>query len=269
MRGVWIYPVIFQILFFPAKSDGFGARAAGMANAYAAFSGDVWTLFHNPGGLYGLSSLQAGASYTPGLFNLSELGITAFAFGMPAPAGRFGCALKKYGCPLYNEITCGATYASAVSDFHFGLTCWYHNVNISGYGSAGAIIIDAGFLVKILPGLDIGLTLRNVSASAIGEVKEKLPQTVVSGAAYRPVKNLTITADLEKETMFPPAFRCGLEYCPTDACELRAGIAGEAVHYSGGIGIIVSAFRFDYGVTVHRLLGLTHVFSVTFLRREK
>lgn len=265
MKGVMIVLVSVQCVLICGECSGTVARAAGMANAYVAVAGDVWTLFHNVGGLSCLSKLQAGISYTPGLYNLSELSSASAAVGVPTPAGSFGCAVRKYGCTLYNEVTLGVSYASSVSDFHFGVNCWYHNIHITGYGSAGTIILDAGFLVGVLPELDIGLTLRNINGSTIGRAREKLPHTIGSGISYRPVKNLTIAVDLEKETMFPAAFRCGIEYFVVNMCALRAGISNESAHYSGGIGIRASLFQFDYGVTVHRSLGLTHIVSITLL----
>jgi hypothetical protein len=265
MKGVWIVLVSFLSLLVCGECECIDARAGGMSNAHIAVAGDVWTVFHNVGGLSSISTMRAGVSYTPGLFNLSELSNVAAAFGIPTSAGFLGFAANRYGCDLYNELTFGASYASFLSDFHFGVNCWYHAVHIAGYGSAGTIVIDAGFLVCVLPELDIGLILRNINSSTIGDAKEKLPHTIGSGISYRPVKNLTVAIDLEKETMSSAVFRCGIEYFIGNICALRAGISNECAHYSGGIGLRVSSFRFDYGISVHRSLGLTHVLSVTFL----
>jgi hypothetical protein len=239
------------------------ARTGGMANTRIAVVGDVWALFQNVGGLSCMSKVQTGISYTPGLFNINELSTACAVMGLPTPVGCFGCAARKYGCRLYNELTLGAAFASNLSDFHFGIVCWYHNINIAGYGSAGTIILDAGFLVRLMPELDIGLILGNLSASTVGESKTLLPQKIGSGISYRPLQGFSIATDIEKETMFPPVVRCGIEYVFSNTLALRAGIGSETAHYSGGIGIFVSSLHFDYGVTFHQVLGLTHIFSIT------
>jgi len=82
-------------------SDG-GTRAAGMADAFSAVSGDVISAFWNPSGLASISEKQATIAYSnvSAMFGEASEGMYygLMAFAMPlSDVGVFGTTLQLYG----------------------------------------------------------------------------------------------------------------------------------------------------------------------------
>ena len=265
MKGILIFLISAQFAYGGFEGDKNDARAAGLANALICIDGSAWALFHNAGGLAGLKKIQIGLAHSPGLYNLNELNSTAAVIGLPVSIGSFGALFRKYGFTLYTEYSLGIGYAFSLTDLHLGFNCTYHNVRIAGYGSDGAVAFSIGLLINILQELDAGIAVKNINSPKIGRSYEKMPLATVCGFSYRPVKDLSISIDIEKEENFPAEIRCGMEYLIIDLCAIRAGMGSESIHYSGGIGLHLSEFQFDYGVTVHKYLGVTHFFTITFI----
>ena len=115
MRRAFIFVTIFVFVICSANvyagtartaapflsSDG-GTRAAGMADAFSAVSGDVISAFWNPGGLAPISERQAVITYTnvSAMFREASEGMYAgvIAFAMPvSDIGVFGTTLQLYG----------------------------------------------------------------------------------------------------------------------------------------------------------------------------
>jgi hypothetical protein len=115
MRRAFIFVTIFVFVMCTANvyagtartaapflsSDG-GTRAAGMADAFSAVSGDVISAFWNPSGLASISERQATIAYSnvSAMFGEASEGMyyALMAFAMPvSDIGIFGSTLQLYG----------------------------------------------------------------------------------------------------------------------------------------------------------------------------
>jgi hypothetical protein len=112
-------------------------------------------------------------------------------------------------------------------------------------------------------GLRWGFFAANINAPSIGQAKEKLPQVYSSGLSYSPIDGLLLGVDAVKDVRYPTLIRGGIEYKVVDAASLRAGVGSNPTKFSSGLGIHYSLVRFDYAMTTHPDLGLSHQFSVT------
>jgi len=68
---------------------------------------------------------------------------------------------------------------------------------------------------------------------------------------------------LEKDIKFNLSFMSGINYDITENFSLRIGFANEPSKFSGGIGINISSFNFDYAFFTHPDLGVTHQAGIT------
>jgi hypothetical protein len=261
---------LFLCIFFCANAvlGGFerplvGARPAAMGGAGTGMADSVLSLARNPAGLAFIRAVQATAAFSPAPYGFRELASCGASVALPVRSGVLEFSYQRFGFEFYREQTAACSYALGMSGLSVGISLTYQSVAIKGYGSAGAVAADLGTTLFLLNGLSCGFLVTNVTAASIGVSAERLPQVYTLGAAYTPVRGCTLTADLRKEIFFPCAFLGGCEYWILPGVALRLGMKGDPQEYSGGIGLRISGFRFDYAVTVHPLLGTVQEISLT------
>jgi hypothetical protein len=240
-----------------------GARPIGMGGAFVALADNVWAIAFNPAGLSRLHGDEVSAFYSPQPFGLKELSFASFALVHPISRGSFGLLVNRFGFELYREVSGIFAYSNSYKDaFSFGIDLTYNSLTIKGYGSASAIGVDVGLLTTVLAGLRWGFFASNINAPTIGQVKEKLPQMYSSGLSYSPTKGLLLDVDVVKDVRYPTLIRGGIEYDIVDAVSLRAGVGSNPTKFSSGFGVHYSLIHFDYAMTTHPDLGLSHQISV-------
>ncbi|MCS7229844.1 MAG: hypothetical protein RMJ81_05845 [Candidatus Kryptonium sp.] len=257
--------ILIFILLFGSKvfgSENVGARAFAL-KSYVAVANDAWTIFYNPAGLANLKSRELSFSYIPAKFGLSELSEKSIAFYEPSLPFKIGFGFKTFGFELYKENIFKFSIAYGFEIFNFGLNLCYNFVSIKNYGKAGAFSADLGFFSRSLKSIRFGFVLKNLVADKIGKAKERMPKEIEFGFAFLPYDNLIISASAHKEINFREGLKYGLEYTIANIVMLRFGLSNYPIQYSGGIGVKLSIFQFDYGVDNHQLLGLTHQITLT------
>lgn len=266
---------ILLLLFVPSVAlCGFeqshaGARAGGLGGAYVGVSRDVWGVFYNPAGLSYLKSTQVGIYYSPQPFGIPELAYGTASVVVPTGLGSFGVSFQRYGFELYREITGTLSYANTLFDIGVGGNVHYHSLSIQNYGSATTMTLDLAAFVSVVQDIDWGIMVKNLTASTIGTSEEKLPQAFSTGFSYRPIEQLVLALDYEKETKFDATLHVGAEYRVIDAVFMRIGFSEIPSQYAGGIGLHYSQLTFDYAMTTHKELGLTHQFSLQYVWGEE
>jgi len=241
-----------------------GARPIGMGGAFVALADNVWAITFNPAGLSRLRGDEISAFYSPQPFGLTELSLASFAYVHPTSRGSFGLLVNRFGFDLYREVSGIFSYANSYQDvFSFGFNMTYNSLAIKNYGSASVVGIDVGLLATVTRGLRWGFFAADINAPSIGQGSEKLPQVYSSGLSYSPVEGLLLGMDVVKDVRYPTLIRGGIEYQVVDAVSLRAGFGSNPTKFSSGVGIHYSLVHFDYAMTTHPDLGLSHQFSVT------
>src|ERR1043166_1726802 len=135
---------------------GAGSRAAALGGACTAVGGDIWSIAFNPGGLSLLERYQVSFFYSPSPFGIRELSPKECAVGIAA---------RAFGYRLYREVSGTISYATSIPRAGFGVALNYHSVNITRYGSAAALAVDAGALIEGPAGLRFGLSVKNATAA--------------------------------------------------------------------------------------------------------
>ncbi|HKK78887.1 MAG TPA: hypothetical protein VJ933_04630, partial [Phaeodactylibacter sp.] len=133
-----------------------GARAAGMGYTGATF-GDINALFTNQAGLANVDNTTATA-FGEQRFLLSELGSYSFGLALPTTSGTFGLSLNYFGFEGYNEQRIGLAYGKRLFDkLSIGAQALVLNTQIPEYGNRAAVTFELGFLVTLLPELQLGV----------------------------------------------------------------------------------------------------------------
>jgi hypothetical protein len=236
---------VFPILDTPA-----GGYAEGMASSLTALPAESSAILYNPASSSVLEETELSI-YHSNWIGDSKIESVAYAMrfddlGLGAAGKWLYAGFKEYND--FGEALAKANFSEAMvalnmsynffSGYYFAglalgasLKAAYRSVPdyaddegrlIPGSGagqSAVALMADVGFLVRFnalkfyagrSKNMAIGLALRNLGPAVLGEA---LPTALSLGAAYTPVKPLTISADLTKPLdLVNPAASEGMQY---------------------------------------------------------
>jgi hypothetical protein len=183
------------------------------------------------------------------------------------------------------DVAISLAYANELdSNWYYGVAVKYVNNRLDNV-SAAAIAVDAGMLYRIpKANVNIGLSVLNAGAqiATVNGVQEALPLDVRLGVNHRLrglplLLNLTLTRLADNVPVFTDRFlnfAIGGEFYFGSAVRVRIGydnqrrreIAADAqprlAGFSGGVGIALDKFTFDYALTSLGMPGDVHRFSL-------
>lgn len=243
-----------------------GCRAMALGGAGTALKGDAWALFQNPALVTGAAT-GGGAWYSPAPFGLGELAAGAACAVWQQGSVSIAGYASACGFELYRESSGGAALAGSIADrVQVGITASWCALQIRGYGSDGVLAIDAGASADLGGGVTVGASVRNANQPRFGvDIRERVPLAMSVGVSVAPGEGLTVVADLRGETRMPVDLLAGIEYEPLPFLALRAGAATETGLFTCGVGVRVAGVGFDYAMSAHPDLGLTHAVSASIL----
>jgi hypothetical protein len=268
---------VFAVLIFWIFGPGHAAEAAferlpigvrdmALSGAGVALMVETDAGVFNPAGLGSAGARLFSVSHAPSPFGLDDLRHSALACVEPFSWGAVGVSASVFGCALYRETMFAAECAlEVVPGCWAGVRCAVMTLRIQDYGSGSTLGVDAGFLIRLSPLVDLGGALGNLNAPSIGESPERLPQTITLGLSLHPVGAGTLCAAIYFDHLFGPEFRLGAEYSPLREVTLRGGICQDPSSYSAGIGLRYSGFCVDYTWLTHRELGGSHAFGLSIV----
>ncbi len=261
-------PIIASLLCCTVAFAGFdqhagSGRAAGLAGAQHAFQKTAWAVAFNPAGLSFLDNVEVSFAAEPQPFGLRELSSASIVAAVPLGGGVIGAGCNRFGFELFRQITFTLAAAADISGLSAGVAANYTHLAISRYGRRGAFSFDAGVIVPCSHRLFAALHGENLTRSAIGRMDEPLRQSFVLGLLYLPVPSLALAGEYEREPLFEPTVRGGVEYSVTRFVIVRAGVSQVPPLFCGGFGLKAGTFQLDYGYQVHADLGGTHAVSLT------
>jgi len=269
-----------------------GARAAGMAGAFAAIPNDIHGLFYNPASVAGITQNTAGFSYQDDLLDFNSgfmgyvrpdvgpgnLGISMLYrdYGMFDKTDIDGNVVGDFSA---NNLALAGSYAMhPLENVYAGASVKYIRGNIENY-SADAIAFDAGAMY-LIPSQQLGFAL-NVSnlgfmLSQYMDAEDSLPLQVRLGLSKRLAHlPLLLGLNLYRYSDSDWYFSLGGEFTLTDGLFLRLGydsygrglamdsskdtFAGAAI----GLGAQWNKLSFDYAYTTLGELGGLNRFTLS------
>ncbi len=271
-----------------------GTRAMGLGTAYTALSDEITSLYWNPAGLARLNKQQVYAMYEKlyedttywfGGYALPFYGIGVFGVGliylttgdingagpMQEDLGVYNDSqamlIISYGSPL-NQIKNFKSRHLKFLDLGASLKIVKHTLyTYTSYGFAldlGAKYVPIS-TSKIFKNFIFGLVVQNIlpPASKLEKEREWYPLKIKFGTCYRTLYDtLLINVDVSQILIKKksPEFNFGVEYFIMRMFRVRTGYK-EGI--SGGLGLEIEDFAFDYALNYNFDLGLVHQFSAS------
>lgn len=240
-----------------------GARQVALAHSDFSYSTDVFQVFNNPAGLAFTKSREVGMYYSPAPFGTKELSNAFAAYAEPTPYGTFSAGFSIYGFELYKETQFALGYGHRIlNNFFIGGTAIYKNLAIKNYGTKGTLLLNLGGIANLNDQIGFGFAIENITRSTLSEESGQIPTVFWGGLHLKVINEFTFSAALSKEVGLDTSLRIGAEYSMLDFIRLRFGAHNEPNIYSGGFGVIYQFLQFDYAVTSHPDLDLTHQFGI-------
>jgi hypothetical protein len=225
---------------------------------YSHSQPDAFSFSANSAALSSVKKFSTGV-YSERRYLLEELSLFSMALVLPSDAGNFGVSADVFGGKNYSEASCAFAYArtmapglSAGAQFH------YYRISILAYGSAQALVGEAGLLYSPSEHWSVALNVYNPGGRALGaEQSERLPSVYSLGLGYDPSEKLSLCVDLRKEENQSIDMLAGLQYAFHQRFVARAGIASATSTAYLGLGFRLASMRIDATASLHPRAGLT------------
>ncbi len=271
---------------------GGGARAAAMANAFAALADDPSALFFNPAGLDQIPGVQAQLTYHRPYgrvadisyanaalsYNMSGRGFALGTFGAgvnyfraggipeAGALGLTGRTFSDYEMALvlgWGKALGGNVVAGEEPRYHFGLAAKIISTKIYEYADGG-FGLDAGFLFRPFPPVRVGVAFANVVAPNIEllNIRDIYPATARLAAAYDFAPGFVATVEGRVRKDGDTGVAVGGEAALGRSIVLRGGYRYPEKMPAAGLGVKVSRYGFDFCWRPHRDLGDSLVATV-------
>lgn len=245
-----------------------GARAAAMGGAAVAAT-DIWAVQYNIGALAALTQAQVAVGYQT-RFNLPELSTAALALGMPLPTGTAGLSVSRYGFGAHSLQEASLGFAHQLGFVSLGLQAGIMQVATKGFGSRFTPVISMGGTAALLPGLQFGGSVYNITQSRLQpEMDEYLPTILRAGLQWQPGEIFLLLIETEKDVDYPARFKAGFEYRLRPMLTLRSGFSTNPLNLHGGLGFRPGRYSINYALEHHRFIGLLHHVSFALRLKEE
>jgi len=248
-------------------NDVIGTRSAAMGGCSSTFS-DVWSINNNQAGLGFVKSLSGG-TYYENRFLLKETSYKAGAFAYPTKKGALGLSLTSFGFELYHETKAGLSYGQRFGDqFSVGVQLNYVNVGLSQeYGSKITLTGAIGFIAKLSKTFSMGVHLYNPNRTKLAAYNDERAATIIKlGVDYRFSKKVRWIVETEKDMVYQPILKTGLEYRVAEVLYLRGGLSTGPIINTLGFDLKLNNFRLGIASSYHQTLGLTPSISIVYTK---
>ncbi|MCX5776626.1 MAG: PorV/PorQ family protein [Candidatus Firestonebacteria bacterium] len=249
---------------FSFLSAGTGARALALGGAFTALADDTSALYWNPAGLVKLDIYK---THFTGMFSNMEhgrlLGYAGIYEKMENGAGSAGISLHYFrvsgidgrnasGFPTgdieYNAGVLSVSYANILpAGVQAGLSLKYYYASaqdITGKGFGA----DLGMICKPFgPYFSAGLTIKDINTGIIwsGGRTDYVKTLFVFGAAQSIIhEKISVSVDIESDTVLTFRYRLGSEYMVNENFALRLGINNGDL--TAGFGVAYQNYIIDY-----------------------
>jgi len=235
-------------------------RALAMGGAFIGLAEGALAGHWNPASIVSEGSSFSAAYSRP--FGINEL--TDSILGYEQTLGYIGnsaFAWQRFKTTGYREDTLSMVYnRKAWSNLNIGVKVEYLNLGIHGFGSADALDFNSGVLWQANENLRLGVAFLRVNRP---KVPHRLPRTFAAGIALKPAQNMTLTADMRKNSSQKIDTLAGCEININPTFVIRTGVHNHPWQVTFGWGVYYGWVRLDYVWLSHPNLDGTHLVSVS------
>lgn len=246
-------------------SSSIGASGAAMGGSgitntttYAAFGNAAGLAFAERFGV----AIQGERRFVSEAMN--DFGL-AMHYALPSSAGTLGLSVNYFGFKGYNEQKIGLSYSRKLAKtFAVAAKFDYLGLRIPEYGTRAAFTFELGGYYKPSRKVAIGLNIYSPLQVKLTENADKIPTEFRLGAAYLASENLTMTAEVVKDLIYPAQFRGGLEYKMGEVFAIRAGLRTQPFQPTFGFGLKTKNIYIDIASAWQTTLGFTPGLSMRY-----
>ena len=282
LAAIIAHVLICHVLLFAANENTpIGGRSAAIANSSVTLS-DFWSVQNNQAGLADFSHMAVGLYYE-NRFMVKELSLRSGAFVLPTNSGVFGLSYNYFGYSKYNEQKIGLAYARAFGEyFSMGLQLDYLSTRIAeDYGSNNVFTFELGIRTKISEGLVLAAHAFNPIGVIIeDEYNEKVPTIFKLGLSYELSDKLLFVLETEKDLVYKPLIRGGIEYKIVEQAIVRIGYStlpattgsenfSISSLYAFGFGLNLKKIQIDFSSSIHQTLGWSTQISIQYKFKKR
>lgn len=246
-----------------SASTLFGARAAGMGNASGTLQ-DEWSFFNNIAGLSGTKNTMVSSSFearasTPGANRLGALATLPFSFGVG------GLGVFRFGDDVYSEQQISVGFANKIGKTSLGARLSYLQYRAMGFGTRGVLGLNIGGITQLTPQLSIGAWIQNINQPKLNfNDAEKAPVKLLASLAFKPADKFLLTTEIEKDILYQPLWKTGMEYWIHKKIATRMGFNVNPGAAFFGIGFHSWRIKVDYAWQSFTALGSSHQASASY-----
>jgi len=239
-----------------------GADVCGLSVSGVSLDDPLFIPFINPAAYREETCWRLSTFYSR-RFDMRELTRIALALSRGGHRFVWSMGAERFGNDLYGEevIVLGLGFPF-LGRSRVGLSGKFCNLWISGYGTAAAPALDIGWSTLAGDGLRLGAVWRNVNRPELGLSGEEIPGGLIVGVSGTISGRLSWT--VEDRRLFPGGSGVGFGVAGRLYGGFRAemGYRRETGEYSMGATMNLSLLRWDYSVSIHPMLGITHYISM-------
>ena len=269
--------------------SGAGARQIGLGKAFTSVVGDSSSIFVNPAGISGISTLEITSMYgqlsgeivynKTGVVIPTKIGVFGIGYASSRAGNIYSTTIEASGRVGlsstfgYEDSVLLMSYGNSLDKnnrLRYGVNIKYYTKgsgDIAG-GRGTGMNADLGLDYDLNKMVRAGLVVRNIFVGDLGSIKwdnnanEGLPLTAGAGLLMKLRENLTMTLDLNTRENNELEESTGLELAPNNNLAIRfgaerkpAGGGASYVNLSAGVGLkIKDAIKIDYAYYYDSLL---------------
>ena len=241
-----------------------GAFCLSVGNAVVAIPACTTAVFYNPAGMIADHTWSAEISYR-NFYGLTGINQTDLAVNFALSDQPLALGISRFGNIIYQEYQIFIAGMIAVnSKFRCGVSFQTYFLSIKGYGTDNSYGANLGMIYLPAPDLYCAAVVYNINQPVIGQNGESIPHGFSFGISYFAENRVMITGEIYRDTRFAPDYRLGISYKFDLPLIIRAGIQDTINCYCVGLGTVFSTFKLDYAVQIQQILGVSHIFSVSY-----
>jgi len=242
-----------------------GAGLEAMGNTSSTIT-NTWSAWHNPAGLSGIDQKSIALSYRI-LQDIEGFNSVGIAYAHPLKVGTLGIGISRFGDQLYNEQQVSLTYANKFGITELGVEVAYHQYHFEGFGNKAVPVISFGGITELSSQFYIGAFIQNINQAKLSDFQdERIPTIMQLGVSYRPLDNIMINIDLQKDIDFDTSVLIGLSYAVIDNLKIMTGINTSPNRQFFGLTFDPHNIRgeISYTLSNQEFTGLSHQISLQY-----
>lgn len=243
-------------------------RARGIAGAGVCLK-DPYALSLNQAGIVGTKGYSLATSFESRFISSGISNKALFLSANYGKTGAFGLAVNSYGLKNYSENKIGLAYARSFGEkISLGMQLNYMSTVLGeNYGKSGTVSAEVGIQAAITNNISIGAHLFNPTKVKISSNGNEFAPTVLKfGFLYKVNAKLFITSEAEKSSnVTKPVIKAGVEYNAIKGLYFRAGVSGNPMGNTFGVGYYTGNLKADVFVAFNSRVGYSSGIGLAYV----